>query len=68
MVKPTRKQLVNLAVELVEEAMHSLSNPGICIECGECCEGVEPDAEEYPCYNCEQIAVYGAEQILIMFG
>lgn len=38
---------------------------GICLACGENCYGVEPDAEDYECEVCGEMAVMGAEQLLI---
>lgn len=39
---------------------------GFCIECGEPRECCEPDAREYPCSACGALAVYGAQEIVIM--
>jgi hypothetical protein len=39
---------------------------GFCTACGEEAYGVEPDAREYECESCEEKAVYGAEELLIM--
>jgi hypothetical protein len=39
---------------------------GFCVECGaprECCE---PDAREYKCEACGELAVYGAQELIIM--
>lgn len=41
-------------------------NGGACIECGAEAEGVEPDARQYQCATCRQLAVYGAEELLLM--
>ena len=48
------------------DTMFGLDNPGFCIACGADAEGVEPDAEGYPCDVCDAAAVYGAEQLLLM--
>lgn len=57
---------VDRVVELVERRATSLDNPGLCILCGTEAEGVEPDAERYPCEACEaETTVYGAEQLLL---
>lgn len=40
---------------------------GICLACGAVRYGnTEPDAEKYPCDDCEQNEVYGMQQALIM--
>lgn len=51
-------------VALVESQVTSLDDPGICINCGEGTDGVEPDARRYPCPSCRQDRVYGAEELL----
>jgi hypothetical protein len=56
---------IKRVVDLVETQFSSLSNPGICIACGEDQEGCEPDAEKYTCESCNDSTVYGAEQLLI---
>lgn len=56
----------DVIVEAVERSMESLDNPGFCIECGMEHDGVEPDARRYPCESCGAMAVYGAEQLLLM--
>lgn len=53
---------------LAEEQMCGLSNPGICLACGEERDGCEPDAREYTCDNCNESQVYGAEEILGMIS
>ena len=42
------------------------SGGGMCIECGEEAEGVEPDARKVGCSVCLQPKVYGAEELLVM--
>ncbi len=51
--------------EAVARRMQSLDNPGFCIACGNEAEGVEPDAERYECEACGELAVYGADDLLI---
>ena len=51
--------------EAVEEQMSSLENPGFCVACGEDAEGCEPDARKYECGACGEMAVYGAEELLL---
>lgn len=53
---------------LVEQAMSTLSSPGLCIECGSDAEGVEPDARGYRCGACDGLGVYGAEELLFYVG
>lgn len=43
-------------------------NSGFCVKCGAEHLGVEPDARGLPCDCCETDSVYGAEELLIMFG
>ena len=52
-------------VEAVEESHSGLSNPGFCIACGEDADGCEPDAQKYKCEGCGEMAVYGAEELLL---
>jgi len=52
--------------DAIEEQHTSLANPGFCHACGADADGCEPDAEEYPCEECEEEAVFGAEQTLFM--
>jgi hypothetical protein len=39
---------------------------GFCIECGALRECCEPDARKYPCPECGQMSVYGAQELVIM--
>jgi hypothetical protein len=39
---------------------------GICTQCGDHREMVEPDAEGYKCESCGQMAVMGAENAIMM--
>lgn len=52
--------------EACERGMTDLDNPGFCIACGLEAEGVEPDARKYKCESCGALAVYGAEELVIM--
>lgn len=49
-----------------EFADHTDAHDGICLECGEWQEGVEPDAEDYTCDACGEDKVVGAEQALLL--
>ena len=55
---------MNFTLEQIEEAIESQN--GFCIACGaerECCE---PDARNYPCDECDERKVFGAEELIIM--
>ena len=40
---------------------------GFCISCGsQHYDGIEPDARNYPCDNCDRPQVFGAQELLIM--
>jgi hypothetical protein len=52
-------------IEAIKRGNNTTDNPGICVSCGEDQEGCEPDAERYKCETCGQMAVYGAEQLLL---
>jgi len=39
---------------------------GYCLACGTEHYNIEPDACRYPCVECEEKQVYGAQEILIM--
>ena len=51
--------------DLVEQAQSSLSNPGLCLACGDEADGCEPDASEYECEGCGESQVYGVEELLM---
>lgn len=55
-------------LEAVERSNFSLDNPGFCLACGADVEGVEPDACRYPCDICDELKVFGAEELLIMLS
>jgi hypothetical protein len=61
-----------LTLDIVLDACNrqhtSLDNPGFCLSCGAEHFECEPDAENYHCDDCGTDAVFGAEQILIMFA
>ena len=50
----------------VEETMLGMANTGFCVKCGDEREGCEPDARRYPCESCDERAVYGAEELMLM--
>ena len=39
---------------------------GYCLSCGAMRDGCEPDAHEYPCEECGEDKVYGAQELLLM--
>lgn len=47
-------------------AVEADDNLGFCLACGEEAWGVEPDARNYKCSECQQLAVFGAEECLFM--
>ena len=46
-------------------AVQSGESIGFCTECGAEQDGVEPDANGYKCEGCGQMAVTGAENLLL---
>lgn len=66
---PAPKRLPKkLTIEAVMAAAQDGDGDGFCLSCGEEQGGCEPDAREYVCEACGMPAVYGAEEIVIMFG
>lgn len=59
---PTQDQVI----DAVRRSHGSTDNPGFCLACGEEQEGCEPDARGYTCESCDEPAVYGAEEVLMM--
>lgn len=59
---PTPEELLDAAMGAAAEDDYI----GICIECGNQQEGCEPDARRYKCEDCGRLAVFGAEEIIIM--
>ena len=43
-----------------------LNMQGLCLNCGEARDGVEPDARGYGCHACVCRSVHGASEIAIM--
>ena len=64
MSEDTKDEILDLAME----ACQADDNLGYCLACGDEAYGVEPDARRCTCESCEEPAVYGAEEILIMLG
>lgn len=61
--KPTDTQ-VEIAMELASED----AGFGLCLACGSDTDGVEPDARNRRCYVCDECAVFGAEEVILMGG
>lgn len=65
---------MKLPIEITEEEFRAYHDDGggICLECGEFAENVEPDARDYQCDSCEQWRVFGLDEALmaghIVFG
>jgi hypothetical protein len=61
-----------LSIEAVMEAakrqMFGCDNPGFCLACGEEADGCEPDAEGYECEVCGEMAVMGAEEVMLVYS
>lgn len=55
----------DVLMEAAERRDTILDNPGFCIACGNEQGGCEPDAREYECEACGELAVYGAEELLL---
>jgi len=55
---------ITFPLEEVEQAM--ADQAGFCVECGEGRDCCEPDAHNYKCDSCGMMAVFGAEELLIM--
>lgn len=64
MVEVHKSITVDRVAEAVQRRMSSLDNPGFCLACGHEAEGVEPDACEYECEACGEMAVMGADDLL----
>jgi hypothetical protein len=50
----------------VMAGIESGDSVGYCLACGAENYGVEPDARRYPCEECEELKVYGAEELLLL--
>ena len=58
----------SLSIDEIMEAVEADDSLGFCLACGEEASGVEPDARRYECEACGAARVYGAEELLLMFG
>lgn len=68
MNKPEFKLPSNLTLDILVEAVNGDNYFGFCLSCGEQANPVEPDACEYECESCGEHQVFGAEELLLMFG
>jgi hypothetical protein len=67
-IKMHKSVTIDRVMEGAESQMFGLENPGICIACGDDADGCEPDARKYRCESCEERAVYGCEELLLMIA
>jgi len=54
----------DITLDAVLNGVRSGDYCGFCVYCGKEAYGVEPDAREYVCENCDEPGVYGAEELL----
>lgn len=57
--------------ELLDRAMDACEadcNLGICRACGNEQDGCEPDARRYKCEACGEREVFGASELIVMYG
>jgi len=57
-----------LQLDKVLEAAQMDDNIGFCVACGEQAFDVEPDARKYECEYCGKHKVYGAAELLLVWG
>jgi hypothetical protein len=57
-----------LDLDQVLSAAQAMDGTGFCLSCGAEAGGVEPDARKDKCEACGTLAVYGAEEIIMMAG
>jgi hypothetical protein len=56
----------DVTLDRITDAAENDRDLGFCIVCGADAHGVEPDARLYECEACGEMAVFGAEELLIM--
>jgi hypothetical protein len=59
---------MNIDLDEVMAAVERDDNTGFCTRCGNEQGGCEPDARGYECEACGADKVYGAEELLMMWG
>ncbi len=57
---------IDEVIASARESLFGMGTDGFCLECGGVRDGCEPDAEKYECWDCGELAVYGAETLLIV--
>jgi hypothetical protein len=57
-----------LTIRMILAAVEADDNLGFCRACGAEAYGIEPDGRRYECEDCGAHQVYGAEELLLMFG
>jgi hypothetical protein len=57
-----------ITMDMILEAVQADDCLGFCTACGAEAYGVEPDARRYRCDCCDAFAVYGAEELLLMYA
>lgn len=65
MLGPKRPR-ADVLIAAVESEMFGMENPGFCTACGEEAMECEPDARDCECESCEEPAVYGAEELMLI--
>ena len=58
----------HISTKRILAAVEADDNLGFCTACGEEAFGVEPDACGYTCESCDEPAVYGAQELLLLGG
>lgn len=53
-----------ITLERIEACLLRDEDAGFCTECGAKAHCVEPDARNYRCEDCGELAVFGAEELL----
>lgn len=57
-----------ITAEQILAAVEADDNLGFCVKCGAEAFSVEPDARRYKCESCGEMAVFGAQELLIRLG
>lgn len=58
----------SVTLERITDLVEADENQGLCLGCGADAYGVEPDARQYECEECGKHAVYGAEELLVIYA
>ena len=65
----TTRQTIETAIETATTLVGGGDNTtGVCLNCCNEQDGVEPDAAGYECGACGEMTVMGAEEILLVYG